>query len=51
MKYTDAREEECEDVGTLPNANSFYTNAFTLDSLTSLSHLTERIEELKAGMK
>ena len=48
MKYTDAREEEGEDVGALPNANSFYTNAFTLDSLTSLSHLTERIEALKA---
>ena len=48
MKYTDAREEEGEDVGTLPNANSFYTNAITLDSLTSLSHLTERIEALKA---
>ena len=49
MKYTDAREEKGEDVGTLPDANSFYTHAYTLDSLTSLTHLTERIEELKAG--
>ncbi|MBP5341832.1 MAG: hypothetical protein J6Y52_05695 [Bacteroidales bacterium] len=48
MKYTDAREEEGDDVGTPPDANSFYTRAYTLDSLTSLTHLTERIEELKA---
>lgn len=48
MKYTDAREEKGEDKGTPPDANSFYTRAYTLDSLTSLTHLTERIEELKA---
>lgn len=48
MKYTDAREKKGEDVGTPPNANTFYTRAYTLDSLTSLTRLTERIEELKA---
>ena len=48
MKYTDAREEEGDDVGTPPSANSFYTSAYTLDSLTTLTHLTNRIEELKA---
>ena len=49
IKYTNVREEESEDTGTPPDANSFYTSAYTLDSLTSLTHLTERIEELKAG--
>ena len=49
MAYTDAREEENQDAGTPPDANSFYTNAYTLDSLTTLTHLTDRIEELKAG--
>ena len=44
----DNYEEKGEDVGTPPNAQSFYTNAYTLDSLTSLTHLTDRIEELKA---
>ena len=48
IKYTNVREEESEDRGTPPDANSFYTSAYTLDSLTSLTHLTERIEELKA---
>ena len=48
MKYTDAREEEGDDVGTPPSANLFYTSAYTLDSLTTLTHLTHRIEELKA---
>ncbi len=48
MEYTDVREDKGEDVGTPPNANSFYTSAYTLDSLTSLTHLTDRIEELKA---
>lgn len=48
MKYTDAREEEGDDVGTPPSANLFYTSAYTLDSLTTLTHLTNRIEELKA---
>ena len=49
MAYTDAREENNQDAGTPPDANSFYTNAYTLDSLTTLTHLTDRIEELKAG--
>lgn len=49
MKYTDAREEEGEAVGALPEANSFYTSAYTLDDLTSLTHLNDRVEELKAG--
>ena len=48
IKYTNVREEESEDTGTPPDANSFYTSAYTLDSLTSLTHLTERIEELNA---
>ena len=47
--YTDAREEDNQDAGTPPDANSFYTKAYTLDDLTTLSHLTDRIEELKAG--
>lgn len=47
MEYTNAREEEVEEVGTQPDANLFYTSAFSLDSLTSLTHLTKRIEELK----
>ena len=49
MDFTTAREEKGENVGTPPDANSFYTNAYTLDDLTTLSHLTDRIEELKAG--
>ena len=49
MAYTDAREEDNQDAGTPPDANSFYTKAYTLDDLTTLSHLTDRIEELKAG--
>ena len=49
MDFTTAREEKGENVGTPPDANSFYTNAYTLDSLTTLTHLTDRIEELKAG--
>ena len=49
MDFTTAREKKGEDVGTPPDALSFYTNAYTLDSLTSLFHLNERIEELKAG--
>ena len=51
MKYTTAREKNDKDVGTPPDVNSFYTSAYTLDSLTSLTHLTDRIEELKAGME
>ena len=49
MDFTTAREKKGEDVGTPPDALSFYTNAYTLDSLTSLTHLNDRIEELKAG--
>ena len=49
MDFTTAREEKGENVGTPPDANSFYTNAYTLDSLTSLTHLNDRIKELKAG--
>ena len=49
MDFTTVREKKGEDVGTPPDANSFYTRAYTLDSLTSLTHLTDRIEELKAG--
>ena len=49
MEFTNVREEEDENTGTPPDVNAFYTDAFTLDSLTTLTHLTERIEELKAG--
>ena len=49
MEFTTAREEKGENVGTPPDAHSFYTDAYTLDSLTSLTHLSDRIEELKAG--
>ena len=48
MDYTNAREKKGLNVGTPPDGHSFYTNAYTLDSLTTLTHLTERIEELKA---
>lgn len=48
-QYTNARKEEVKEVGPRPDAKAFYTNSFTLDSLTSLTHLTNRIEELKAG--
>ena len=48
MEFTNVREEEGENTGTPPDANSFYTSAYTLDSLTTLTHLTERIEALKA---
>ena len=49
MEFTTAREEKGENVGTPPDAHTFYTDAYTLDSLTSLTHLSDRIEELKAG--
>ena len=48
MEYTTSREKKDENVGTPPDVHSFYTSAYTLDSLTSLTHLTDRIEELKA---
>ena len=51
MEYTDAREEEGDVMGTPPNAHAFYTGAYTLDSLTSLTHLTDRIEELKTSVR
>lgn len=49
MAYTDEREEGIDDVGNPPDGLSFYTPAYTLDSLTTLKHLTDRINELKAG--
>ena len=49
MDFTTARLKKSEDEATPPDAQLFYTNAYTLDSLTSLTHLTDRIEELKAG--
>ena len=48
MKYTDAREKEDDSPAAPPNAELYYTDPYTLDSLTSLRHLTARIEELKA---
>ena len=47
MDYTDERELGIDDKATPPNAESFYTDPYTLDSLTSLRHLNARIEELK----
>ena len=49
MEYTAIRLKGIDNVGTRPDAQSFYTSAYTLDSLTTLTHLTDRIEELKAG--
>ena len=51
MDFTTAWEKKGEDVGTPPNAQSFYTNAYTLDNLNTLTHLTDRIKELKAGAR
>lgn len=48
MEYTDVRLNKVDEVGTPPDANSFYTNIYPPDSLTSLTHLSNRIEELKA---
>ena len=48
MEYTAIRLKGIDNVGTRPDASTFYTKAYTLDSLTSLTHLTKRIEELKA---
>ena len=50
-EFTNTREEKGEHVGTPPDAHSFYTSAYTLDSLNTLTHLTDRIEELKAGTR
>ena len=47
MDYTDEREVEIDEKGTPPNAENYYTDPYTLDNLSSLSHLTARIEELK----
>lgn len=49
MEFTTARLKKGENVGTPPDALSFYTSAYTLDSLKTLTHLTDHIEELKAG--
>ena len=48
MEYTDSREKQDEDEGTPPDSEKFYTAPYTLNELTSLQHLTTRIEELKA---
>ena len=48
MEYTAIRLKGIDNVGTRPDASTFYTKAYTLDSHTSLTHLTKRIEELKA---
>ena len=48
MEYTDSREKQDEDEGNPPDSDKFYTAPYTLDELTSLRHLTTRIEELKA---
>ena len=46
---TTVREKGGEGTSTPPDVHSFYTSAYTLDNLTSLTHLTDRIKELKAG--
>ena len=51
MEYTNAREKEDYDTGTPPSGFDYYTDAYTLDSLTSMRPYTERIEELKAEKK
>lgn len=49
MEYTDGREQSDFDKGTPPDAEQYYTDPFTLDSLTSMACYSARIEELKAG--
>lgn len=51
MDYTDEREENDYDPGPPPDSFNYYTGAYTLDSLTTMSAYTARIEELKAGKK
>ena len=48
MAYTDEREVDLDDENTPPDSQEFYTDPYTLDSLTSLRHLNDRIKELKA---
>ena len=47
IKYTNARELEDTPVGTPPDAEDYYTDPYTLDSLTSLQHLNVHLAELK----
>ena len=47
MEYTDNREQQGENEGTPPDVQKYYTDPYNLDDLTSLRHLTTRIEELK----
>ena len=48
MEYTDEREQQIDDNITPPDAETYYTAPYSLDSLTSLRYLNARIEELKA---
>lgn len=51
MDYTNEREKEDFNPGPGPNAFDFYTDAYPLDSLTSMRAYTARIEELKTEKK
>ena len=48
MEYTDSREEQDENESTPPSSLKYYTNPYNIDDLTTLRHLANRIEELKA---
>lgn len=48
LEYTNERENKNYDAGAPPDGHSFYTDAYTLDSLTSMTKYTDRIGELKA---
>ena len=48
MAYTNDREKQDEEESTPPSSQNYYTAPYKLDELTSLRHLTTRIEELKA---
>lgn len=49
MNYTDDREKKDFIKDNPPEAESYYTDPFTLESLTSMNRYSARIEELKAG--
>jgi hypothetical protein len=49
MDYTNTREQHDFNVGNPPDAEQYYTDPFTLDSLPSMTRYSARIEELKAG--
>lgn len=48
MAYTDKREDVGGPDGTPPDAEDFYTSAFTLDSLPTMAPLTAKVDSLAA---